>query len=140
MRLLSEGRQALLMLKGCISNERLKNGGILLVGMLLQSQSISAHVEVPPNAFQGAVRDVSISPSPLWTNVNDIQLDLYFDSGEACCTAIMGAHYEDTASFKLERKTASGWSFEKSWNQSSSTNSLSLFNTDAVSSGYTYRF
>lgn len=113
---------------------------LLLVGTLFLTQSISAHAQMPPNAFQDAKGDMFISP--LWANVNDIQLDIYFDSGEACCAGIIGALSGTTkisAVFKLERKTVSGWSLERSWVQSSSTNSLSFFGTDAVSSGYTYR-
>lgn len=112
----------------------------LLGVMLLLAQSISAHAEVLPSVFQGAEESVSISP--LWTNINDIQLDLYFENGNACCAGIIDAlsgTTKITATFTLERKTASRWSLEKSWSQSSSTNSLSFFGTDAVSSGYTYR-
>lgn len=112
----------------------------LLVGMLFLSQSISAYAQMLPNSFQGTEGDVSVSPQ--WTNVNDITLDLYFENGEAGCSGKIRALSGSTkisATFKLERKISSGWAFEKSWSQSSSTNSLSFFGTDAVSSGYTYR-
>lgn len=112
----------------------------LFVGTLFLSQSISAQAQVSPIVFQGFAGEVSISPQ--WINVNDITLDLYFENGEAGCSGIIRAlsgTSKISATFKLERKISSGWALEKSWSKSSSTNSLSFFETDAVSSGYTYR-
>lgn len=112
----------------------------LLVGMLFLTQSISAQAQMPSTAFQGIEGDVTISPQ--WTNVNDIALDLYFENGDAGCSGQIRALSGTTkisATFKLERKISSGWLLEKSWSKSSSTNSLSFFETDTVSSGYTYR-
>ncbi len=112
----------------------------LLVGMLSLTQGISTYAQMPPNAFGGTEGEISISPR--WTNVNDITLDLYFENGKANCSGKIRALSDTTkisATFKLERKTSSGWTLEKSWSQSSSTNSLSFFNTHAVSSGYKYR-
>lgn len=112
----------------------------LLSGMLFLSQSISTQAQVPPTELQSNISDVSISPQ--WTNVNDVTLDLYFENGEACCSGIIRAlsgTSKISATFKLERKNASGWTLVKSWSKSSSTNSLSFFETDAVTSGFTYR-
>ncbi len=113
----------------------------LLVGIfcLLQA-SVPAHAQMQHNVFQGMAGKVPISPQ--WTNVNDITLDLYFEKGEAGCTGKIRALSGTTkisATFKLERKTSSGWTLEKSWSRSSSTNSLSFFETYAVRSGNTYR-
>ncbi|MDF2486139.1 MAG: hypothetical protein K0R46_2307 [Herbinix sp.] len=112
----------------------------LLGGTLFLAQSISAQAQMPSTALQGIEGDVSISPQ--WTNVNDITLDLYFENGEAGCSGKIRALSGTTkisATFKLERKISSGWALEKSWGQSSSTDSLSFFGTDAVLPGYTYR-
>lgn len=112
----------------------------LLIGVLFLSHSISVQAEMSPNALQGIESNASISPQ--WTNVNDITLDLYFEDGEACCSGKIRALSGTTrisAIFKLERKISSGWVLEKSWSQTSSTNSLSFFGKDAVSTGYKYR-
>lgn len=112
----------------------------LLVGLIFLSQSILAYAQMSPNEFKGNESKGSISPQ--WDNVNDITLDLYFENGDACCTgkirALSGTS-KITAIFKLERKSSSGWVLEKSWGESSTTKSLSFFETDSVSSGYTYR-
>lgn len=66
-----------------------------------------------------------------------------FENGEANCSGFIKALSGTTnidATFKLERKTSSGWIFEKAWNMSSNSNSLSFFNTYEALSGYTYRF
>ena len=113
----------------------------LLVGMLFLSQSIPAYAQMQPNAFQGTKGEVAITPQ--WVNVNDITLDLYFEKGEACCAGkirTLSGTTKISATFKLERKSGTSWILEKSWSQSSSTDSLSFFGTDAVSAGYTYRF
>lgn len=112
----------------------------LLVGMLFQFLNISAYTQMPPNAFQEFNSSATISP--LWANVNDISLDLYFENGEACCAGMIRALSGTTrisATFKLERKTTSGWVLERSWSKTTSTNTLSFFKTDSVSSGYKYR-
>ena len=62
---------------------------IALIEVLLLSQSIPAYAQVPQNALPNAEGSVSISP--LWANINDIQLDLYFESGNACCAGIINA-------------------------------------------------
>lgn len=112
---------------------------LFLIGMLFMIQGISANAQVPLNVSQCIEGEVSISPQ--WTNVNDITLDLYFENGEAGCSGKIRALSGTTkisAIFKLERKISSGWALEKSWSKSSDTSSLSFFETDAVSSGYTY--
>ncbi len=112
----------------------------LLAGMLFFTQGITANAQMMPNAFQGTEDVVFISPQ--WTNVNDITLDLYFENGEAGCSGKIRALSGTTkisAAFTLERKSGTSWILEKSWSQSSSTNSLSFFGTDAVASGSTYR-
>lgn len=117
-----------------------KMAAFLLVGMLLLTQGITANAQMTSNAFQSKEGVVSISPQ--WTNVNDITLDLYFEDGEAGCSGKIRALSGTTkisAIFKLERKSGTSWILEKSWSQSSSTNSLSFFGTDAVVAGYTYR-
>jgi hypothetical protein len=112
----------------------------LLVGMLLFTQGITANAQTLPNVLQGTESAVSISPQ--WTNVNDITLDLYFEDGEAGCSGKIRALSGTTkisAVFTLERKSGTSWILEKTWSQSSNTNSLSFFGTDAVAAGYTYR-
>lgn len=112
----------------------------LLVGMLFLTQGISANAQMPPNVFHSTKGVVSISPQ--WANVNDITLDLYFENGEAGCSGKIRALSGTTkisAIFTLERKSGTSWMLEKPWSQSSSTNSLSFFRTDAVAAGYTYR-
>lgn len=112
----------------------------MLVGMLSLIPSISANAQMPPISIQGTEGVVSISPQ--WTNVNDITLDLYFENGEAGCSGKIRAVSGTTkisATFTLERKSGTNWVLEKSWRQSSSTDSLSFFETDAVAAGYTYR-
>ena len=112
----------------------------LLAGVISLSQSNSVHAQMQPNSFRGSEDITPISPK--WVNTNDITLDLYFDSGEACCSGMIRALSGTTrinATFKLERKNSSGWAFEESWSQSSNTNSLSFYDTEAVSLGYTYR-
>ena len=78
----------------------------------------------------------------LKANVNNIDLYLYFENREANCTGKIRALSDTTkiaATFKLEKKTSSGCLHVKSWSKSSSSSSLSYFETYAVSSGHTYR-
>lgn len=118
-----------------------KKVSLLLITMLLSAQMITAYAQLPLDVYQAVEGEVDISP--LWINVNDITLDLYFENGEAGCSGIIRALSGTTkisAIFKLERKSGTSWVLEKSWSQSSSTNILSFFGTDAVVAGYTYRF
>jgi hypothetical protein len=78
-----EGCKALQILKGCGSNESLKMMAFLLVGTFFVVQGIPAYAEVLPNSSQSVESNISISP--MWTSINDITLDLYFEGGEACC-------------------------------------------------------
>ncbi len=112
----------------------------ILVGVISLSQSVIASAQMLPNEVRDPGNKISISP--LWDNVNDITLDMYYENGAANCSGKIRALSGTTkisAVFKLERKTASGWSFEKSWSKVSSSSTLSFFGTYAVPKGYTYR-
>lgn len=112
----------------------------ILVGMVSLSQGAIASAQMLQNEVRGVCEKVSISP--LWDNVNDITLDMYYENGAANCSGKIRALSGTTkisAIFKLERKTSSGWILEKSWSKSASTNSLSFYEAYGVPSGYTYR-
>lgn len=114
----------------------------ILVGMISLSQStvVSAQMLPTPNEVKGVEDKLVISPQ--WDNVNDITLDMYYENGKANCSGKIRALSGTTkisATFKLERKTSTGWKFEKSWSKSVSTSTLSFYETYAVPSGYTYR-
>ena len=113
----------------------------LLIGMLCFSQNIPAFAEMSPNVSQDIV-GVNVPITPQWTNTNDVKLDLYFVNGKAECVGIINGisgTSNISATFKLERKGLLGWSLENSWSTSSKGASLSFYETDAVTKGYTYR-
>jgi hypothetical protein len=112
----------------------------LLIGMISLSQSVFASAHMLPNEVGGTGDKISVSPQ--WDHVNDITLDMYYENGKANCSGKIRALSGTTkisAVFKLERKTGSGWSFEKSWSKSSNFSTLSFFDTYSVPKGYTYR-
>lgn len=114
----------------------------ILVGMITLSQTTfaSAQMSSTPNEVRGVGGELIISPQ--WDNVNDITLDMYYENGAANCSGKIRALSGTTnisAVFTLERKTSSGWMFEKSWSKSSSSSSLTFYDTYNVPKGYTYR-
>jgi len=112
----------------------------LLIGMLFLNQGIPVFAEVSPNVARGVAVETPIIP--MWENTNDVRLDLYFADGEAECVGIINGisgTSKISATFKLERKGLFGWSLENSWSKSSNGESLSFYETDAVSKGSTYR-
>lgn len=113
---------------------------LILVGLISLSQGMFASAQMLPKEMKGMEDKITISPQ--WTNVNNIDLYLDFEGGEANCSGLIRALSGTTkisATFKLERRTSSGWTHVKSWSKSSSTSSLSFYETYAVSSGHTYR-
>ena len=117
-----------------------KRAALLLVGILLLAHSTPVYAQESTDTLPPFTINTDVSPQ--WTNINDIQLDLYFENGEAGCSGIItGASGTSsiTATFKLERKNSSGWSLEKSWKKNSDDESLSFYGTEDVSRGYTYR-
>ena len=112
----------------------------LLIGMILFSQSIPSFAEVEPSVVEGTGVESLITP--MWDNTNDVVLDLYFANGQAECVGIINGisgTSNISATFKLERKGLFGWSLENSWSKGSKGASLSLYETDTVAKGYTYR-
>ena len=110
----------------------------LLIGMLFLNLSIPAFAEMPPKVSIGVETPIT----PQWTNTNDVKLDLYFVNGKAECVGIINGisgTSNISATFKLERKGVLGWSLENSWNENSKGESMSFYETDAVTKGYTYR-
>lgn len=117
-----------------------KVAAFLVIGMLSLNQDIPVFAEVAPNLAQGIAVETPITP--MWENTNDVRLDLYFVDGEAECVGIINGisgTSKISATFKLERKGLFGWSLVNSWSKSSNGDSLSFFETDAVSKGSTYR-
>ena len=112
----------------------------LLIGMLFLNQSIPAFAEMSPNVSQDIV-GVKVPITPQWINTNDVKLDLYFVNGKAECVGVInGIPGTSTisATFKLELKGILGWSLENSWSKNSKGESLSFYETYAVTKG-TYR-
>ena len=109
--------------------------------LLLLSQSILVNAEATNTSV--LLNGCNNIISPQWINVNDVNINLYFENGEANCSGFIRALSGTTnidATFKLERKTSSGWVLEKAWSMSSNSNRLSFFNTYEALSGYSYRF
>lgn len=117
-----------------------KMATFLLIGMLFLNQSIPAFAEMSPNVSQDIV-GVKVPMTPQWINTNDVKLDLYFVNGKAECVGVINGisgTSNITATFKLERKGLLGWSLENSWSKNSKGESLSFYETYAVTKG-TYR-
>lgn len=113
---------------------------VILLGLISLSQLTFTSAQMLPSETIHMEDMITISPQ--WDNVNNIDLYLYFENSKANCSGLIRALSGTTkiaATFKLERKTSIGWTHVKSWIKSSSTSSLSFFETYAVSSGYTYR-
>ena len=111
----------------------------LVIGMLFLNQGIPVFAEVSPNVVQDVGVEAPITP--MWDNTNDVTLDLYFANGNAECVGIVNGvsgTSNISATFKLERKGLLGWSLEKSWSKNSKGESLSFYETYAVTKG-TYR-
>ena len=112
----------------------------LVIGILLLNQSIPSFAEKSPNVVEGV--GVESLVTPMWENTNDVVLDLYFTNGQAECVGLINGvsgTSNISATFKLERKKLFGWSLENSWSKNSAGESLSFYETDAVTKGYTYR-
>lgn len=112
----------------------------LLIGMLFLNQNILAFAEMSPNVSQD-IGGVKVPITPQWINTNDVKLDLYFVNGKAECVGVINGisgTSNISATFKLERKGLLGWSLEKSWSKNSKGESLSFYETYAVTKG-TYR-
>lgn len=112
----------------------------LIIGILFLNLSIPALAEKPSGVRQGIGIEAPITPQ--WTNTNDVVLDLYFANGKAECVGIINGisgTSNISATFRLERKGLLGWSLENSWIKSSKGESLSFFETKAVTKGYIYR-
>ncbi len=127
-------------LKGCVPMKLKKMIALLLGGILLLFQGVSVQAQEQTELSQVIIGEGIVTP--LWTNVNDITLNLYFSSGVAYCSGTIRGLSGTTnisATFKLERKVGSTWVFENAWGQTTSNSTLSFSNSDAVSSGYTYR-
>lgn len=119
--------------------KNVKNAMLLIAVLLLLMSNILVFAQTPSNSL-GEI-NVELPITPQWTNVNNIWLDLYFNDGQAECSGIIAGvsgTSSITATFKLERKGILGWSLEKSWDKSSSNDTLTFYGTDAVSKG-TYR-
>lgn len=113
---------------------------LIFVAMLFMSQSISNHAYNPD--YSVLLLESNNIISPQWVNVNDINLNFYIENGEANCSGKIRALSGTTniaATFKLERKTPSEWVLEKTWSRSSSTTTLSFFETFSVLTGHKYR-
>lgn len=113
---------------------------ILFMMTLYISQSISENTRMPLHLEAITEQDYLISPQ--WVNVNDVNLKIDFENGEAYCsgkTRAVSGTTKISATFNLEKKTSLGWMLEKTWSKSSSTDTLLFFGTYPVSAGYTYR-
>ncbi len=110
----------------------------LAILMLIFNQSIFAFADMPPIVNQLETRNVI---GPMWTNTNDVSLDLYFTDDNAECVGkvegITGTS-SISATFKLERKGLLGWTVENSWTKSVKGKSLSFYGSTPVTKG-TYR-
>lgn len=119
--------------------KNVKNALLLVAILLLLMSNILVFAQTMSNSLR--VINFEIPITPQWTNVNNLWLDLCFDDGQAECSGIIvgvSGTSNITATFKLDRKGISGWSHEKSWDESSSSDTLTFYETDAVSKG-TYR-
>ncbi len=119
--------------------KNVKNAMFLVAILLLIMSNVSVLAQTPSNSLRES--NVKMPIAPQWTNVNNIWLDIYFDDGQAECSGIIAGvsgTSNMSATFKLERKGILGWSHEKSWDKSSSSDTLTFYGTDAVSKG-TYR-
>ncbi|MGL4791702.1 MAG: hypothetical protein ACRCW1_09855 [Anaerotignaceae bacterium] len=111
----------------------------LLSAALVFTQGITVFAQTQQNEPSAANYAMV---TPYWNNVNDVSLYLSFSGGSAYCdgtiTGATGTTSID-ATFKLERKTSSGWTLEKSWTKTGSSKTLLWTGNTAVSSGNTYR-
>jgi hypothetical protein len=117
---------------------------LLLIGILLFTQGLSVSALTMPNDNKfieiGIGDDFIVTPD--WINVNNISLDMFFSNGTVSCVGIISGAAGTTniaATFTLEQRTSSGWSFVKSWDRSTTSSTLIFSDSASGSSGNTFR-